>query len=787
MHIYLSVFPFVPSQSKIRHLYGPPISDVTQCIAVASGLANHWDPISVTLSEGGRPVILSPCGTMVATCSTHVRLFNAKSGQLLRSLGSKMKELDRVSVVFSPDSRYIAATTSLGMECWEAATGVSLGTCPFPSSFNFFPSDLGEMYKLLFEGGEYIAWNPNRMHATSLVFTPDGLSIAAGTEDGKLLFWNIADPEGALLQSPESSSHACECRWEGVSVDCEAHRIKALHALPGSSTLLGVTEGAVVFWDRSTHKILNTIPRVHEDARWQLYRRKISPPISISTDKKLLTIDCDPFVIGIYSAYTQSRLYLLSGHWGAVTTTAFAPQNRLCSASEDRTVRIWDVANANQLKCIRVDCVLTHSVFSIKLGTFILSPGWGTQDRMVRLAADECVHFGPRHFGGSPQIALDGDVIASYGIHTIMIARVQDLIQAGLPTDGSGNLYERARFGYQPSGNLVVLREVAELEIPLKVLQGTKSVEVVIRSQTFANVSHDFSRVATIDNTGDPSLSIYDVCSGRHVASLPLPPLDRKYLPESLMRFSWDSCTMYLRGADGELYAVTLPPISMTQGRPLSQLRFQTVGWVLTRDFDCLCAGGLPNGLTHFPPLQFEEMGRIAYSPNGGLVAILPRTATVDRTEGMIQILRSPDHNLIATLREHPHFPWQIQFLDHQPHILVVWSHIGFTCWDAVAGQRLGQCIFKSEGIYSVHAYNASDYLCLKRSGYPAESLELLAVQLQGPDLPAQVQQLCIFPAHLSVAKKLSVHPLHPHIVALHTRNGIIEIDISNCCLPFTF
>ncbi|KAH6887222.1 hypothetical protein BKA70DRAFT_1334672 [Coprinopsis sp. MPI-PUGE-AT-0042] len=68
----------------------------------------------------------------------------------------------------------------------------------------------------------------------------------------------------------------------------------------------------------------------------------------------------------------------------------------------------------------------------------------------------------------------------------------------------------------------------------------------------------------------------------------------------------------------------------------------------------------------------------------------------------------------------------------------------------------------------------------------PSALLVLVAVQLQGPDLPVVAQQLCFFPPHLSVRREIHVNPCLPHIVALSTRNGIIQIDISKCPLPFT-
>ncbi|KAH6916496.1 hypothetical protein BKA70DRAFT_1091835, partial [Coprinopsis sp. MPI-PUGE-AT-0042] len=112
MHIYLSVLPFAPSKSKIRQLYANSALDSTKPIAVVSGLDEQWDPISVTFQESSEvwDMDLSPCGTMVATrFYRHIRLYNAKSGQQLRSFNFEEDIYQVNSVVFSSDSRCIAA------------------------------------------------------------------------------------------------------------------------------------------------------------------------------------------------------------------------------------------------------------------------------------------------------------------------------------------------------------------------------------------------------------------------------------------------------------------------------------------------------------------------------------------------------------------------------------------------------------------------------------------------------------------------------------------------------
>ncbi|KAH6916488.1 hypothetical protein BKA70DRAFT_1091700, partial [Coprinopsis sp. MPI-PUGE-AT-0042] len=242
MHIYLSVLPFAPSKSKIRQLYANFALDSTKPIAVVSGLDEQWDAISVTFQESSQvwDMDLSPCGTMVATrAASHVRLYDAKSGQQRRSFRFEEDDCAINSVAFSLDSRCIATTSPGGVQVWDVVSGELVAGCRFPSSPTPLFDNSSSTVVMHSEHDFYLIWNPNTLQATSLIFDPDGSSIAAGTRDGRLLLWQIGEPE---------ADHLCD----------------------------------------------------------------------------------------------------LSGHQGRITTTAFAPpsssqQNQLCSASEDRTVRLWDI------------------------------------------------------------------------------------------------------------------------------------------------------------------------------------------------------------------------------------------------------------------------------------------------------------------------------------------------------------------------------------------------------------------------------------------------------------
>ncbi|KAH6887212.1 hypothetical protein BKA70DRAFT_96988 [Coprinopsis sp. MPI-PUGE-AT-0042] len=818
MHIYLSALPFAPNESKIRHLYVKLAPNSTQSVTVVSGLEQHWDAISVTFEEGSRieDMDLSPCGKMVASHLGHyVRLYNAKSGQLLQSLGSREEHsVAYYCVAFSPDSQFLAASNTGGIQVWDVVSGELAGNCPFPLSTPLFDNS-SSMVRIDPEHGSYFIWNPNTLQATLLIFHPDGSSIAAGTVDGRILLWQIGQPEAVLLPADRSLNHPCKCLPEETRVGCEVHRVTILVALPDSPTLMGVTQNAVHFWDRMTHKQMKAIPRCATSS--------YADPVSVSSDKRMMAIDCDPFAISIHSVPTQHRLCNLSGHEGMITTTAFAPsspswQQQLCSASEDRTVRVWDITTASQLANIQTAYLFMDTFFSARLDTFVLAER-KERGRMIRLVDDQCIAYGPSNFRGQVQkglkVSADGSILASWHRTAIMVANACDFIDSTVHTD-TLDPSQLIQFGYLPSGEVVELYGVHELENPWRFSAGATSLNVTTRQGGIANPSPDLSRLAIIESDSATTLWIYSLCSRRQEAGLPLPPLDPEYEPSrcdsDLVRFSWDSSTVYLCRPDNKFYAALLPSvIANPNDISFPQPTFSEIGDAPTPHYECLRATGLPNASQlnflaedcawvlnnkktwtqiHLPSLPFEDIHSIAYSPSGILIAIaIWRRTEEGSAEGTnIQVRRLPDYDLVATLRDHQHMKWsqKLRFIDHLPHILVASSPIGFSCWDATTGQSLGSSYSLSHlgWLMDVHPYNGSDFLCLIKS--PSALLVLVAVQLQGPDLPEVVQQLCFFPPHLSVLPDICVNPYHPHIVALSTRNGIIQLDISKCHLPFT-
>ncbi len=123
----------------------------------------------------GRPMALSPDGTIVATGGKSIQLWDVRTGQKLRELFGHLKRTQ--SIEFSADGRLIVSGGSYGTtNLWEVATGRHLATL-----FAFIESNNGTATD---------DW---------LVSTPDGFYDGSADVD-RFLAWRVDDD----LQTPST-------------------------------------------------------------------------------------------------------------------------------------------------------------------------------------------------------------------------------------------------------------------------------------------------------------------------------------------------------------------------------------------------------------------------------------------------------------------------------------------------------------------------------------------------------------------------------------------------------
>jgi WD40 repeat protein len=223
-------------------------------------------------------------------------------------------------------------------------------------------------------------------HITALAFSPDGRMLLAGTEEGSLLTWSLAEVTNSLevinvatrvdrvawLDGTNNIVWAASVSYakggeprnqgqpSGAVLDRATGKViwpfrsfirqdfQTFAGAPNGRTLAvlqipGKPRGAFVL-DAASGEILTTL---YDTARGPL-------SVGLSPDGQTVAVGYAPHDIILWAARGGKRLRLLKGHSNWVVSLGFSKDgSRLISGAGDSTARLWDTENGKEIGRIR--------------------------------------------------------------------------------------------------------------------------------------------------------------------------------------------------------------------------------------------------------------------------------------------------------------------------------------------------------------------------------------------------------------------------------------------------
>jgi WD40 repeat protein/transcriptional regulator with XRE-family HTH domain len=192
----------------------------------------------------------------------------------------------------------------------------------------------------------------------NVAFSADGYHLAAGSIDGEVWLWRVADNQQIGL------FHGHTGPVNGVAFSPDSQIIASASS-----------DGSIMLWSLATGVRLATL-NGHSSRVWS---------VAFSPDGRLLASSSDDQTVRIWSAATGVCLATLAGHGAAVASVAFSPDGRLlASSSHDPLpqIKCWDVATG---ACVATLAGHTADIWSVAFspdGTLLAS---GSADLTIRL------------------------------------------------------------------------------------------------------------------------------------------------------------------------------------------------------------------------------------------------------------------------------------------------------------------------------------------------------------------------------------------------------------------
>jgi WD40 repeat protein len=237
----------------------------------------------------------------------------------------------------SPDGRWYAGSRNVadGPEQWNAR--VLHNTIEPRSTVCIWDA---------MSGKKVVTLDGQRAPVTALAFSPDSRTLATGGfQSSDVWLWQVPSGEPALLLPGITEA----CSVEAFAFQPRG-QLLAIAAIDWMET--GGTDGQVFLWDLVRREVVQTLAGGATGLSFHPAGRRLAVSTLVQS-------------IHVFDLATGEIAFDLIGHLGAVNCVAYSPGGRwIASASDDRTIRLWDGETGFEQGSVEVDTQVKALAFT---------------------------------------------------------------------------------------------------------------------------------------------------------------------------------------------------------------------------------------------------------------------------------------------------------------------------------------------------------------------------------------------------------------------------------------
>ena len=395
-----------------------------------------WD---MAVSHDGR--ILASCGAY----KDKIRLWEVATGEEITTVDQEGR-----AVALSPDGRTLASSSGFGIELWDVETGSQVAAISGEGTSGIEALAFSPDGRLLAAGE---AWSGTSVHlwdletatrtatleghkdrVNSLVFSPDGRTVASASHDHTVKLWDVASESiVTTFEGHTSWVFSVDFSPDGTLLASASDNIKLWDLDTGESTTFSLRDGTaalrgfVDFSPDGRTLAAGSLDGVTllEVATGNAVRLATghtggARAVALSPDGTRLASARGNAEVHLWDVVTGRVTATLRGHTGGANSVDFSPDGAtLASGASDRTIKLWDVATGAETATLEATGATWVRVVAFSGdGTMIASGHGNGTARIWDLATGEPVAtLKGGHTGAIESVALspDGSRLATAG------------------------------------------------------------------------------------------------------------------------------------------------------------------------------------------------------------------------------------------------------------------------------------------------------------------------------------------------------------------------------------